>query len=93
MKYIDMILEIRELCSKYENDGLSIYIEFNGYGMIIRGYWDRYDGLNNSVNFNRIYEYSMLKKLMDGIDIGVLVEEFKEEFDGEIKKKMNGENE
>lgn len=74
--------QLRDLCNKYVKEGLSLSIEFNQFGMIIRGY-------QNDFCFNRIYDYYLLKSLsvVDGMDF--LVDEFKKEFDKEISKCLN----
>lgn len=73
--------QLEDLCNKYIKEGLLLSIEFNQFGMIIRGY-------RNDFYFNRNYTYDLLKNLsFDYVDF--LVDEFKKEFDKGVSKCLN----
>ena len=73
--------QLEDLCNKYIKEGLLLSIEFNQFGMIIRGY-------QNDFCFNRMYSYDLFKNL-SFVDVDFLVDEFKKEFDKEIEKCLN----
>lgn len=68
--------QLEDLCNKYVKEGLLLSIEFNRFGMIIRGY-------QNDFCFNRMYSYDLLKNL-SLVYVDFLVDEFKKEFDKEV---------
>lgn len=71
--------QLKDLCNKYVKEGLSLSIEFNQFGMIIRGY-------QKDFCFNRMYSYDLLKDRSLVYVTDFLVDEFKKEFDKEISK-------
>lgn len=73
--------QLEDLCNKYVKEGLLLSIEFNQFGMIIRGY-------QNDFCFNRTYSYDLLKNL-SFVDVDFLVDEFKKEFDKGVSKCLN----
>jgi len=85
MKNADIFLKFQELNSKYSDEGLTINIEFDRWGMIFRGYW-ALKGHNELIRLNRIYEYTQIKHLSDEIDIEFLIDEFKNEFEKKLKE-------
>lgn len=81
--------QLEDLCNKYIKEGLLLSIEFNQFGMIIRGY-------QNDFCFNRMYDYDLLRNLSISqslvyreIVVDYLVDEFKKEFDKEVSKCLN----
>lgn len=73
--------QLRDLCNKYAKEGLLLTIEFDQFGMIIRGY-------QKDFCFNRMYNYDLLKDL-SLVYVDFLVDEFKKEFDKEVSKCLN----
>ena len=83
MKTIDMS-KIKELCTKYSDKGLNIDIMFSRWGMVFMGSIGTY-------RFNRVYEYDILEKFSDTITLDFLMEEFKREFEWQLKKEEEQE--
>ena len=73
--------QLEDLCNKYIKEGLLLSIEFNQFGMIIRGY-------RNDFCFNRMYSYDLLKD-RSLVYMDFLVDEFKKEFDKGVSKCLN----
>ena len=71
--------QLRDLCNKCAKEGLLLSIEFNRFGMLIRGY-------QNDFCFNRMYSYDLLKD-RSLVYMDFLVDEFKKEFDKEMINK------
>lgn len=74
--------QLRDLCNKCAKEGLLLTIEFDRFGMIIRGY-------QNDFCFNRMYSYDLLKDRSLVYMTVFLVDEFKKEFDKEVSKCLN----
>lgn len=78
------------LANKYLNSGLSIDIEFDRYGLTLRGCWDLSLAYYEILHFSREYSWIMLKNLSNVLGLEYLIDEFKKEFEklierGEIK--------
>ena len=83
MKNANEFLNIRKLITKYEGVGLKIDVEFNHWGIIFHGYWDR---LALTQIFNKEYTYDFIITTSDAIDMEFLIDEFKKEFEDKIKE-------
>lgn len=75
--------QLRDLCNKCAKEGLLLSIEYNQFGMIIRGY-------QKGFCFNRMYSYDLLKD-RSLVYMDFLVDEFKKEFDKEIEPQESEE--
>lgn len=76
--------QLRDLCNKCAKEGLSLSIEFDQFGMIIRGY-------RKGLCFNRMYSYDLLKDRSLVYVTDFLVDEFKKEFDKEVEPQESEE--
>lgn len=81
---LEAFYQLEDLCNKYVKEGLLLSIEFNQFGMIIRGY-------QNDFCFNRMYSYDLLKNLSVLSVMDFLVDEFKKEFDKEVEPQESEE--
>jgi len=88
MKNVDVFNELIKLSTKYASMGLTIDFEFNRFGMILRGWFDRTLGTIDVWKYNREYSYKEINALSDSIDIENLVDEFKNEcWESYLKQK------
>ena len=88
MKNVDVFNELIKLSTKYASMGLTIDFEFNRFGMILRGWFDRTLGTIDVWKYNREYSYQEINALSDSIDIENLVDEFKNEcWESYLKQK------
>ena len=71
------------IINKYRNLGLKITIEVTGWGLILKGVWD----LDNSdlYYFNHEYPWGFLLNLPEKSGVEHLIDEFKKEFEAEVK--------
>lgn len=81
----EKIIELCTLCKKYKDIGLHISIEFDQFGIIIRGYWDR--GVDGIECFNRRCSECLFKESNGELDIESMIDNFKKEFESELQKR------
>lgn len=88
MKDSDVVLKLKSLVNKYEDEGLSIDIEFTNIGIIFRGYWANSSITNcgHPLRYNRRFSYEMFNALSDAFDMECLIVQFRDDFESEIKK-------
>ena len=86
---VNLFLMFRDLCRKYEDIGLKIYIEFTEFGMILRGFWKRD---YSTVNFDRSYSYELFEHvlILNNFDLNFFVDRFKDEFERALHDHEEG---
>jgi hypothetical protein len=82
----EKIIELFTLCKKYEDIGLHISIEFDRFGILIRGYWDR-GGIARTICFNKRYSEYLFKESNIELDIESMIDDFKKEIESEWQKR------
>lgn len=85
--------KLGELSIKYANKGLTIYFEFNRFGMILKGWLDLTLNHYDIYRYFHEYSYELIESLSDDIDIEKLVDEFKEEVFEQYKRLHNEKSE
>ena len=87
MKNKNAYLELKKMCLKYKNIGLIIDINFNRFGMTIKGQWDLSLSCYESFRKTHSFDYEFIENISDRLGIEYLIDEFKEEFKKEIEAK------
>ena len=80
------ILKAKEICRKYARKALYITIEFDRFGMVLRGAWDFTLNHYDISHFNREYSYEFLENLSEDITLEYLINEFEKEFETKLKE-------
>lgn len=78
--------QMSSIVNKYKKYGLTIDIEFNRWGLILRGYWDLSLSSYEILHFNREYSWILLENMPEEIGLEYLIDEFKKEFEEKIER-------
>lgn len=87
MKNYITYTNIIDLCNKYKDEGFRFHIEFTEFGMIIRGYFCKSSNIDNMKCFNREYSKYFIEQISAGIDIEIILDQFKNEFEHKLKEE------
>jgi len=79
------------LVNKYKNCGLTVEIEFDRFGLILRGIWILSLSRHEIMHFNRRYSWTGLNEMPEEIVLEYLIDEFKKEFEAKISNEESEE--
>ncbi len=76
--------QMSSLVNKYKKHGLTIDIEFNRWGLVLRGTWDSALSHYEMIHFNREYGWIILENMPEETGLEYLIDEFKKEFEEKL---------